>query len=243
MDINEVWVNYKKTNDAAARTQLIEHYAPLVKRIAGMIYPSFSGNVEYNDLISYGVFGLIDAVDKYDLSKDIKFETYASLRIRGDIVDNIRRLDWIPHSARIKAKELQNAINTLEMKLLRIPTNAEIAQHMNLTVKEVEDRLADTAAYNVDSLDEMLVNKGDDLRSKEISPEESYEMQEIKELLAKAIDDLPERERLIIALYYYEELTIKEIGQVLNVSESRVSQIHSKIILRLKNKLAAYARD
>lgn len=237
-DIQDIWVQYKATKDAELRRQLIEHYVPLLKVVVGRVYPTFNGSVEYDDLMSYGAFGLMDAIDKYDLNKEFKFETYASIRIRGAIMDWLREIDWVPRSVRSKAKELQNAINEFELVNGREPTTEELAAHMKLSVEAVEQRLMETATFNMESLEEVIAERGDFVHSSELSPEQSYERTEVKEILSAAIDALPERDRQIMMLYYYEELTIKEIAQVFKLTESRVSQIHSRIVLRLKNKLS-----
>lgn len=239
MSIDQVWIKYKKTSDKELKNKLIEHYIPLVKIVAGRMYNYYGSKIEYEDLLSYGIFGLIDSIEKFDIHKNIKFETYAQIRIKGAIIDNIRRLDWVPRSLRKKSKQIQQTIHTLENNLGNIPTNAQIAEYMNINVEEVEDILSDIATFNVISLEEFLSNKNDSISSRRDDdlPENIYEKEEIKNILIEAINQLPDKEKLIISLYYYEELTYKEIGNILNLSESRISQIHSKTIINLKNGL------
>lgn len=239
MSIDQIWVKYKKTMDKELKNKLIEHYIPLVKIVAGRMYNYYGSKVEYEDLLSYGIFGLIDSIEKFDIDKNIKFETYAQIRIKGAIIDNIRRLDWIPRSLRKKSKQLQQAVLVLENKLGNIPTNAQIAEYMNISIEEVENTFSDIATFNLVSLEEFLSNKNDSISSRREDnlPENVYEQKEIKNILIEAINELPDKEKLIISLYYYEELTYKEIGNILNLSESRISQIHSKTIINLKNRL------
>ena len=238
MNINNLWIEYTKTKDKEIKKTLIENYINLVKIVAGRMYNFYGSKVEYDDLLGYGVLGLIDSIDKFDISKNIKFETYAQIRIRGEIIDNIRKLDWIPRSLRKKSKDVQEAISILENKLGRSPSNEELSQHLKITIEELESLLSDISTFNVSSLEETLLTKGDynlDVNQNTNIPEQIYEKKEIKQLLGNAIDKLNENERKVISLYYYEELTYKEIGHIMDLSESRISQIHSKSILRIKN--------
>ena len=219
------------------------HYTHIVKYIAGRLFVNYKKTVEYDDLLSYGIFGLIDAIDKYDYTKGVKFETYANIRVRGAIIDQLRENDWIPRSIRQKAKEIENAYEEFEAKEGKSARDIEIANKLGISIDELHKRIQNISTYAVVSLDEYLDH------NKEISishtesnsiPENRILEDEFKDTLARVIDELPERENTIISLYYFEELTYKEIGAVLNISESRVSQLHTKAIIKLKNKLKAY---
>lgn len=240
MDIENMWIKYYNTKDKEVKNTLIEHYIELVKIVSGRMYNYYGSKIEYDDLLGYGILGLIDSIDKYDISKNIKFETYAQIRIRGAIIDNIRKQDWIPRSLRKKSKDVQNAILVLENKLGRSPSNSEIAKQLNMSLNEFDVLLSDISTFNVSSLEEIMINKGDHLTDNNNinNPELIYQGKEIRELLADSIETLSKKEKMVVSLYYYEELTYKEIGQVLELSESRISQIHSKAILRMKNFLA-----
>lgn len=240
MNKDELWIKYSKTKDQKIKQLLIEEHLYLVKIMAGRMYNYYGSKVEYDDLIGFGVMGLIDSIDRYDITKNIKFETYAQIRIRGTIIDNIRKLDWIPRSLRKKSKEIQNSMMNLENKLGRTPSNTELANFLDIPVEDVESILADISTFNMTSLEEILINKGEhniNDGKRENTPENIYEEKELKEILANTIDGLPKKEKTVISLYYYEELTYKEIGHILELSESRISQIHSKAILEIKNKL------
>ncbi|MBU5254781.1 FliA/WhiG family RNA polymerase sigma factor [Tissierella praeacuta] len=238
MDIENLWIKYNNTKDKELKKILIENYINLVKIVAGRMYNFYGSKIEYDDLLGYGVLGLIDSIDKFDITKNIKFETYAQIRIKGAIIDNIRKLDWIPRSLRKKSKDIQNSISFLENKLGRSPTNDEISTHLNISLNELELILSDISTFNVSSLEELLLTNGDYFLESQANtnlPEEIYETEEIKNILAISIDSLNKNERLVISLYYYEELTYKEIGNIMGLSESRISQIHSKAILNIKN--------
>lgn len=240
MNIESLWVKYTETKDKELKKELIEYYIGLVKIVAGRMYNFYGSKIEYDDLLGYGVLGLIDSIDKFDITKNIKFETYAQIRIKGAIIDNIRKLDWIPRSLRKKSKEIQNSMMNLENKLGRTPSNTELANFLDIPVEDVESILADISTFNMTSLEEILINKGEhniNNDKRENTPENIYEEKELKEILANTIDGLPKKEKTVISLYYYEELTYKEIGHILELSESRISQIHSKAILEIKNKL------
>lgn len=238
MDVENLWIKYTNTKDKELKKILIENYINLVKIVAGRMYNFYGSKIEYDDLLGYGVLGLIDSIDKFDITKNIKFETYAQIRIKGAIIDNIRKLDWIPRSLRKKSKDIQNSISFLENKLGRSPTNDEIAEHLDIPLNELELALSDISTFNVSSLEELLLTNGDYFleNQKDLNvPEEIYEIAEMKNILASSIDLLNKNERLVISLYYYEELTYKEIGNIMGLSESRISQIHSKAILNIKN--------
>lgn len=239
MAIDELWRLYKETKDIGYKQTLIEHYIQLVKIVAGRMYNFYGGNVDYEDLIGYGIFGLIDAIDKFDISRELKFETYAQIRIRGSIIDSLRKIDWIPRGLRKKVKEIEDAIHIAENKLGRSATIKEIAGELKTDEKEVENTLTEISTINLLSLEETLITKGDiylNFNDGE-SPEKIFEIKELKFLMKEAIEKLTEKEKIVVSLYYFEELTYKEIANVLEVSESRISQIHSKAILSLKNLL------
>lgn len=239
MKIDELWKAYKKTESSEYKEELIKHYSELVKIISGRLYNFYGGNVEYDDLVGYGVFGLIDSIEKFDLERGLKFETYAQIRIRGSIIDSLRKIDWIPRRVRKKSKDIEEATRELENQLGRSATTEEIAEKLGITLKETNDLLSETAVSNIASLEEILQNKGESSlhNDKSEDPEMSYENKEIKNILSQTIESLNKNEMLVISLYYYDELTYKEIGKVLNLSESRISQIHSKAIISMKNKL------
>ena len=243
MEEQSLWHRYKKNNDQKSKNLLIEKYIELVKIIAGRLYNSYGTNVEYEDLVSYGIFGLLDAIEKFDIDKKVKFKTYASIRIRGAIIDQLRSLDWVPRSVRQKSKQLEETSRKLENELGRNPTDIEIAKELNISLKELSNMLQQVNSFNIISLEETIYeyNTIDHLEyEEENSPENILSNKEIYETLEYNIENLPERERQVISLYYYDELTYKEIGQILNVSESRVSQLHSKAINKLKSKLQPY---
>lgn len=238
-----IWVVYKNEQDAEkkkeVRKEIITEYIDLVKIISGKLYNYYASNIEYEDLMGYGVIGLIDAIDRYDHTKNIKFETYASIRIRGSIIDQIRNLDWIPRTIRQKAKMLNEASEFLESRLGREPSNKDLAVYLNKTESEILSLMDETSIYNVLSIeDEFNDNFKLQLRdnSPEVSPEAYVEHQDSIRELQGAIESLNEREQMIINLYYYEGLTYKEIGEILHVSESRVSQIHSKAISKMRKR-------
>lgn len=244
--LEKLWEDYKKAPTKEIKDELIVGYAPLVKYIAGRMNVYLANNVEYDDLVSYGVFGLIDAVDKYKLTKNVKFETYASLRIRGAILDNIRKMDWIPRTLRQKQKMLDKALSELEAELGRFPTEEEIAKKLDIKIDEVNKLVQETTVSSVISLDDYTDQNYESniLEVKEenisASPEKQVEKEEVKKLLKEAMEDLNEREKKLVFLYYFEELTLKEISKVLDVSESRISQLHSNILLKLRRKLGKY---
>ncbi len=240
MKADELWRKYARTKDRNIRQLLIEEYIGLVKIVAGRMYNFYGSKIEYEDLVGFGVMGLIDSIERFDISKNIKFETYAQIRIKGTIIDNIRKLDWIPRTLRKKSKDIQNGMISLENKLGRTPTKEELSDFLCISVNELESILADTTNFNIASLEDLLVNKGEYYinNDKDINtPEDIFEKKEIIETLGRIIDELKDNEKIVISLYYYEELTYKEIGHIMELSESRISQIHSKAILNIKNKL------
>jgi RNA polymerase sigma factor for flagellar operon FliA len=243
-----LWRDYKTTKDEKLRERLILHYSPLVKYVAGRVGVGLPSNIEQADLVSYGIFGLIDAIEKFDLERAIKFETYAISRIKGAIIDELRSIDWIPRSVRYKAREVEKAYAALEAKLHRSPTEAEVAEELGIKLEELHQIFSQVSFVNVVALDELLSagnEKGDKLSlvdtledTKAEDPVQAFETEETKYLLAKAINTLPEREKIVVTLYYYEGLTLAEIGQVLGVTESRICQMHTKAVLQLRGKLA-----
>ena len=247
-NIAALWAQYKEDADTEARDQLILNYSPLVKYVAGRLASSLPHSVETSDLISYGIFGLIDAIEKFDLTRAIKFETYAIARIKGAIIDELRAMDWVPRSVRSRAREIEAAYIDLENRLRRVPTDGEVADRMGVTTQEYHAILSRLSYTSVVSFEELWSGgERDDAQSAigairddtADDPVAVFEVSEVKEILAGAIDRLPEREKTVIALYYYEGLTLKEIGQVLGVTESRVSQLHTKAVLRLRARLHA----
>jgi RNA polymerase sigma factor for flagellar operon FliA len=246
----EIWRQYRATKSPAIREQLIIKHAPLVKYVAGRLAMGLPPMVEVNDLVGYGLFGLIDAIDKFDPDREVKFETYAIARIRGAMLDGLRAFDWIPYSARQKARDLERAFASLEARLGRSATDAEVAAELGVSTPQLQKMLLDVRGLTLTSLDENWGGEdesGNGLRPIEIiedpnatDPEAKVEIDEHKVILAQAIAELPEKERTVVTLYYYEGLTAKEISHILRVSQSRISQLHSKAVLRLRGKLRSY---
>jgi RNA polymerase sigma factor for flagellar operon FliA len=246
--IAELWREFKATKEERLRERLILHYSPLVKYVAGRVGVGLPPNIEQADLVSYGIFGLIDAIEKFDLDRAIKFETYAISRIKGAIIDELRAIDWIPRSVRYKAREVEKAYAALEAKLHRSPTEAEVAEELGIKLEDLHTIFSQVSFVNVVALDELMSagqERGDKLSlvdtledTKAEDPVQAFESEETKFLLAKAINTLPEREKIVVTLYYYEGLTLAEIGQVLGVTESRICQMHTKAVLQLRGKLA-----
>lgn len=248
--VDELWRMYKTTGEARLREQLILHYSPLVKYVAGRVSVGLPPNVEQADFVSSGVFGLIDAIEKFDIERSIKFETYAITRIRGAMIDELRALDWIPRSVRQKARNVERAYATLEAQLRRTPSETEVAEEMGIQVEELHAVFSQLSLANVVALEELLSvggEGGDRLSIMDTledttadNPVEVAEGRELRRLLARAINTLPDREKTVVTLYYYEGLTLAEIGHVLGVTESRVSQIHTKSVLQLRAKLSSF---
>jgi RNA polymerase sigma factor for flagellar operon FliA len=245
-----LWREYKESGDPGLREQLILQYAPLVRYVAGRVGVGLPASVEQGDLVSYGVFGLIDAIDKYDLSRAIKFETYAINRIRGAIIDELRSIDWIPRSVRTKARDVERAIAGLEGRLQRTPTEAEIADELGLDVVELRRVFSQVSFVHVAALDEMLsaTDRGDGATLGERlederadAPGDALDDEETRLLLARVIHTLPEREQIVVTLYYYEGLTLAEIGLVLGVTESRICQLHTKAMLQMRTRMGGMA--
>jgi RNA polymerase sigma factor for flagellar operon FliA len=247
-----LWLQYRKSGDQALRDRLILTYAPLVKYVAGRLGSGLPAHVDEGDLVSYGLLGLIGAIERYDPGRDVKFETYAIARIKGAIIDELRAMDWVPRSVRSRAREIERAMSELEAKLGTAPTDEQIAAKVGITVAELEESLSEIARSSIAALDELWTVSGSDgdqvalidtIEDTEApDPQGTLSHTEMREAIADAIARLPEREKLVVTLYYYEELTLREIGEVLGVTESRVSQLHTKAILRLKARLAGSAR-
>ena len=243
----KIWEEYAKAKSPEVREKIILEYAPLVKVVAGRLSMYLGYNVEYEDLVSYGIFGLIDAIDKFDFLKDVKFETYASLRIRGAILDQIRKMDWIPRTIRQKRKKIDTVIRDIEIKYGRSATDEEIAAGLGITGEEYLDWQSQMKITNIVSLNEFLEqgsevpNEANQGRSTQFdSPEAVLERDELKKILVEALDLLTEKERKVIVLYYYEELTLKEISNILGVSESRISQLHTRALQKMRGKMGNY---
>jgi RNA polymerase sigma factor for flagellar operon FliA len=246
-DVQELWRRYKESGDGRARDELILAYSPLVKYVAGRMGSGLPAHVEESDLISYGLLGLIGALERFDPSRNIRFETYAISRIKGSMIDELRALDWVPRSVRSWARQVERAVTKLENELRRAPTDEEIAGELDVTTGEFQDILTQISTASIIALDEFWTLSGsggdkvtlmDTLEDTSApDPSRAFDIQAVKELLADAIKRLPEREKIVIGLYYYEGLTLKEIGEVLGVTESRISQLHTKAILRLKGRI------
>lgn len=241
----KLWEDYARTKSAATREKIILEYAPLVKLVAGRLSMYLGYNVEYDDLVGYGVFGLIDAIDKFDNMKEVKFETYASLRIRGAILDQIRKMDWIPRTIRQKQKKIDSVIKEIETTKGRNATDEEIAEKLGILDEEYLEWQSQMKITGIVSLNEFM-EQGSEVpaerneKSRFDSPEEVLEKSELKEMLIQALDLLTEKEKKVILLYYYEDLTLKEISNVLEVSESRISQLHTRALQKMKTKMGNY---
>ena len=252
-DIDQLWSDYKGGGRSELREQLILHYSPLVKYVAGRVAVGLPQNVEQADLVSYGIFGLIDAIEKFDPARGYKFETYAIARIKGAILDELRSIDWVPRSVRAKARALEKAYAKLEAQLHRTPTDAEVATELELTEEQLQATLSQISFVGLVALDEMLSVGGERGESMTLGdtiadphdegPVAAYEVEEMKHILADAINRMPEREKTVLTLYYYEGLTLAEIGQILGVTESRVCQIHTKSVIQLRARILATERE
>ena len=248
VELRELWRRYRHQGDERARERLVVAYSPLVKFIAGRMSAGLPSHVEESDLISYGLLGLIGAIERFDLEREIKFETFAVARVKGAIIDELRSLDWVPRSVRARARDVERAHAALEAELQRAPTDEEMAEKLKISVDEFHDALLEIANSSVLALDDLWtfadpeggggqVSVLDTIQDPNaIDPETEAHASELKDRLADAIESLPERERLVIALYYYENLTLREIGEILGVTESRVSQLHTKAVLSLRSR-------
>ena len=243
---NKLWESYCKSRTPQLREQIIIEYSQLVKLVAGRLSMYLGYNVEYDDLVGYGIFGLIDAIDKFDYGKNVKFETYASLRIRGAILDQIRKMDWIPRSLRQKQKKIDAAMSKIEAETGKAATDEEIAAELGISLDELNNWQGQAKMTNLVSLDEFTEEGTETAKMEAVGnarfehPEEAVEKEELKKMIVEALDTLTEKEREVVVLYYYEEMTLKEISMVLEVSESRVSQLHTKALNKMKLKLGDY---
>ena len=242
----ELWQQYRKTRDPAIREAFIKQYAPLVKYVAGKVAVGMPHNVEFDDLVGFGVFGLIDAIDKYDPEKNVKFKTYAVTRIRGAIFDELRLIDWVPRSVRQKTREIETTISSLEAQLGRTASDQEIAGALGIDESEYMKVIQKISGTSIISLNDLWysgdendkVSIGDSIESpSSLNPDVMVVNEEVRRVIVEAINELPDKEKKILVLYYYEDLTLKDIGRVLQVTESRVSQLHTKAVLHLRSKL------
>jgi RNA polymerase sigma factor for flagellar operon FliA len=253
IELRELWSRYKKEGDEKARERLVLAYSPLVKFVAGRMSSGLPAHIEEADLISYGLLGLIGAIERFDPGREIKFETFAVARIKGSIIDELRSLDWVPRSVRAKAREIEAAHAKVERQLGRTPTDEEVSEELGVSMDDFQESLLQISNSSVMALDELWAvsdSSGDQVSLLDtmkdpsaVDPARELGVSELKDRLANAISRLPEREKLVVALYYYENLTLREIGEVLGVTESRVSQLHTKAVLRLKSRLQSEADD
>ena len=251
-ELDRLWADYKASAEVELRDRLIIHYSPLVKYVAGRVGVGLPQNVEQADLVSNGIFGLIDAIEKFEPERGYKFETYAMSRIKGAILDGLRSIDWVPRSVRMKARAIEQAYTKLESAQRRSPTDAELATELGMTEPQLQSTLSQISFVGLAALDEILLvggdrgeslTLGDTVADDSAGPMAAYEVEEMRHTLADAINRMSEREKLVLSLYYYEGLTLNEIGQVIGVTESRVCQIHTKAVIHLRSKLAAADRE
>lgn len=251
-DIEESWAAYRRHGCRDAREDLILHYAPLVQYVAGRVAVGLPASVDRGDLVSYGLFGLIDAIEKFEPERGFRFETYAIARIKGNMLDELRSLDWVPRSVRRKAKAIERAYVALEADLHRPPSDCEVSHALGMSDEQFQDALAQVSLVNLVTFDASIaghpgaddaVTVGDTLVDSAEGPVDVLELAELRRILAEAIDGLPERERQVVALYYFDGLTLAEIGEVLGVTESRACQIHGKAVLKLRLRLTAAERE
>jgi RNA polymerase sigma factor FliA len=247
IELRDLWRRYKASGDERARERLVVAYSPLVKYVSGRMASGLPAHVEESDLISYGLVGLISAIERFELEREIKFETYAITRIKGAIIDELRSLDWVPRSVRSRARDIEKANSKLEHQHQRAPSDEEMAAELEMSVEDFQDALVQISNSTVAALDELWsvsdasgdqVSLLDTLQDPDApDPAHVVDATDMKDRVADAISRLPEREKLVVALYYYENLTLREIGEVLGVTESRVSQLHTKAVLRLRSRL------
>jgi len=249
-DIVALWEGYKRELDPNLRERLILQYSPLVKYVAGRVSVGLPATIEHADLVSYGMFGLIDAIQKFDLDKGVKFETYAIARIKGAIIDELRSIDWIPRSVRSKARDVEKALTALEVRLRRTPSEQELADELGLSLKDLRHTLTQVSLVSLVALDESFSGEDSERQAlvdtlqdpKATDPQASYEDSEQRAILSESLNRMTEREKTVIVLYYYEGMTLAQIGQVLGVTESRVCQLHTKAVLGLRAKMAERTR-
>lgn len=236
VSVDALWIAYQENRSLEIREQLAEHYLTLVNIVAGRIAISLPAHVDRDDLISSGFFGLLDAIERYELVRGNKFETYAGVRIRGSILDYLRSKDWLPVSLRQKVRKYEHTVSDLEFKLGRAATDREIAECIGITIEELSVLLNQINVATVIPLEEYI--KTETVVSGIPSPSESLEAKELQESLAAAVEKLPEKEKIVVSLYYYEELTLREISVILKLSEARISQLHTKAVFRLRGHLS-----
>ncbi|MGP1523159.1 RNA polymerase sigma factor WhiG [Treponema sp.] len=242
----ELWIEFRKTGSIQIRDAFIRQYMPLVKYVAGKLAVGMPGNVEFDDLVGFGQFGLLDAINKYDPEKNVKFQTYAVTRIRGAIFDELRQMDWVPRSIRQKSKEIEDTVVALESRLGRSPADEEVADAMNMSLADYHRMVLKVSGTSILSLNDVWylgedadrMSIGDSIESPaSLNPDVIVEREEVKRIITQAINELPEKEKMVLVLYYHEDLTFKEIGAVLQVTESRVSQLHKSANSHLRTKL------
>ena len=247
----QLWKSYRKTKDPSIRNRLVKQYLPLVKYVAGKLAVGMPQNVEFDDLVSYGVIGLFDAIDKFDPDKHVKFKTYAVTRVRGAVFDQLRQLDWVPRSVRQRTRAIEEAVRRIESQNGRSASDKEIAAELGITSGEFDKLLVKISGTTVLSLNDVWysgdendrMSIGDSIESPHSrNPDSIVEKQEIKRVIVEAINELPDKEKKVLVLYYYEDLTLREIGAVLGVTESRISQLHTKAIMRLRSRLTNVKR-
>jgi RNA polymerase sigma factor for flagellar operon FliA len=250
--ISHLWDDFKGTGSMDSRNRLVVHYSPLVKYVAGRLSAGLPNSIEQADLVSYGMFGLIDAINKFEPARGNKFETYAMSRIRGSIIDELRSIDWVPRSLRAKARAVEKAYTKLEHELLRTPSDAEVADELGTTEEELQNVFTQISFFGLVALEETVsvgadrsesVTLGDTIPDPGLGPVGAFEVEETKQILAQTINRLGEREKIVLTLYYYEGLTLGEIGGILGITESRVCQIHTKAVIQLRSKLAEPQRE
>ena len=248
MPLQEIWLRYGRTKRVDLRDELVRRYSYLVRFIARKLVGHYEYFSDMEDIVNEGLIALMDAVQKFDLSKNVKFETYASIRIRGAMIDYIRRQDCFPRRLKKIAKEINEADETLSQRLGREPTNGELAEFLDVDAEEYGKMLAETCSMNMLSFEEIVYEKGAEnltlrMSGDEPGPEQAMAEKELKSVLAENIDRLDEKEKIVISLYYKEELKIKEISAILGISDSRVSQIHSSALRKLKSSIGAYLKQ
>lgn len=240
-NLQALWIKYKETNSIDLRNILAEHYLPLVRIVCGRLAISLPPHLDRDDLLSSGFFGLLDAIDRFDLARNIKFETYAALRIRGAMIDYLRAKDWIPVSMRQRIRKYEQTVCRLEAEFGRTATDTELAEALDISVEELQTLMNQCNSATVIPLEEYLTT--DNAETVDTNPANSMELFELRDTLAKVIERLPEKERMVISLYYYEELTLKEIALIMHLSEARISQLHTKAIFRMRGYLAQHKQD
>ncbi|HEY3810458.1 MAG TPA: RNA polymerase sigma factor WhiG [Acidimicrobiales bacterium] len=246
-EVNQLWDDYKRSGERRLRDHLIVRYSPLVKFVAGRVSAGLPHSIEQADLVSYGMFGLIDAIEKFDTTRSIKFETYAITRIKGAIIDELRSIDWVPRSVRAKARSVEQAYASLEASLGRAPSDAEVASELQISENDLQQIFGQISYVGIVALDEVVsggradrgeaTTLGDTVADSGDGPMAAYEVEEMKQILAGAINRLGDREKIVLTLYYYESLTLAQIGEVLGVTESRVCQIHTKAVMQLRGRM------